>query len=376
MTSGAKEFAIEKRSPENSLVGAKAYEILLRQRLSHGDRIDGREEQEIGLPKFGDFSEQWYNTYVMTNNKLSEQRCKRFTLNTHLIPFFGTKRLDQITSQQVEEYKASRVQMGLKPKTINNHLTILGKCLRTAQEWIDEKLPCPRIRFLKVPPQPYDTLSAEECQLLLNTIDKPRWWRMVLLALQTGMRIGELIGLQWLDIDFGAKTLTVRHSVVRGVIGTTKSNRERHIPLASQMCQLLGQMERLSCFVFSDVPSKPLDYNYARDVLQSYCKKAGLRTIGWHTMRHTFASQLASQGVPLQAVQGLLGHSEIKMTMRYAHLAPSALREAIQVFEIPTDKNFGHQVGNTIKPFTTPVIQKAPSIGLIRENFIGAGNGN
>ena len=61
------------------------------------------------------------------------------------------------------------------------------------------------------------------------------------------------------------------------------------------------------------------------------------------------------------------------MTQRYAHLAPSALRKAIQVFEIPTEKSFGHQVGTEVKQLTTPIIEKAPPIGLIRENFIGAG---
>jgi len=76
------------------------------------------------------------------------------------------------------------------------------------------------------------------------------------------------------------------------------------------------------------------------------CNKAGLRTIGWHKLRHTFASQLVAAGVSLKATQELLGHSDVRMTLRYAHLAPSALRSAVEVLENPQPISIGQQVVN------------------------------
>jgi site-specific recombinase XerD len=76
------------------------------------------------------------------------------------------------------------------------------------------------------------------------------------------------------------------------------------------------------------------------------CKKAGLRMIGWHVLRHTFASHLAMRGVPLKAVQELLGHATIEMTMRYAHLAPTVKREAVAQLDLPASEGFGQLMGN------------------------------
>ncbi len=101
-------------------------------------------------------------------------------------------------------------------------------------------------------------------------------------------------------------------------------------------------------YVFLDTDGKPFDSQRFIRRLARVCKKAGLRKIGWHTLRHTFASHLAMKGVPLNVVQTLMGHTTIATTMRYAHLAPSTLRTAIEMLspEWAPNADFWQQVGN------------------------------
>ncbi|MBI1805090.1 MAG: site-specific integrase [Ignavibacteriae bacterium] len=337
-----------KRSPENSQAGAKAYELLLRQRLARGEPIDGRtEDQSPPEPSFREFSEKWYKTYVLTNNKYSTQTGKRSVLNVHLVPFFANMKLKEISSMHIEQFKAAKLEVGLAPLSINGQLLILGKCLRCAQEWGElEKVP--KIKALKVPPQKFDFFSREESDRLLSAIADPMWYGMVLLAIRTGLRVGEIMGLEWSDVDIAAGKLAVRKSIVRGIVSSPKNNRERYLPLTPQLCNALSKIPRSNGLLFQTKNGNPLRYHRLRKTLARFCKRAGLRTIGWHRLRHTFASQLVGSGVSLKATQELLGHSDIRMTMRYAHLAPSALREAVLVLDQPVLEGVGQPVGNAL----------------------------
>jgi integrase len=293
---------------------------------------------------------------VRTNNKLSEQKTKEGILEKHLLPFFGDMEIEKISGMHIERYKAAKRADGLVEKTVNNHLTVLGKCLRTAQEWgIVEKLP--KITNLKVPPVRFDFLSPEEVDLLLGDTREPFWTVMVRLAVRTGMRRGELMGLDWSDVDLERGIVTVRRSLVCGQLSTPKNNRTRYIPLTHDAWEMLATRSKSQGLVFERPDGRPLDKSVAGPAIERMCKRVGLRLIGWHTLRHTFASQLAVRGVPLPVIKDLLGHSSITMTMRYAHIAPSSLRDAIAVLEpsapVPfldsKKKLFGHQVGTEQK---------------------------
>lgn len=339
------------RSPENSKAGAQAFEAVLRQKLAKGEPIEKERtrEKEMTLEKF---SAQWFQLYVVVHNKPSEQRNKRLALDKHLLPFFGKMPLGAIGVADIERFKLAKLQENLKAKTINNYLCTLSRCLGSAVDWelLDHK---PRIKLLKVEPQPSDYLSHEESIKLVESCDEPMWKQMILLALHTGMRLGELFGLEWSDISFEQKTLTVRQSIVRGHIGTPKSNKIRYIPLTEEVCRLLYEGRGQSGLVFHREDGNPLSHHIAERALDRARKKADLRHIGWHKLRHTFASHLAMEGVSMRAIQELLGHSTIVMTQRYAHLSPSALRDAIVILERRHEKavtdNFGQPVGNIEK---------------------------
>jgi integrase len=338
-----------KRSPDNSRAGALAYEAVLRQRLARGEQItpgSGEPEKE---QLFSQFAEKWFDEYVVPNNKHSEQRSKRYVLNATLIPFFGKMPVGKITAYHTEQLKGELLKRGVSNKTIKNYLTVLNKCLHTAYEWLQLEGAPPKIKWPKCNPMRTDFLSPDECQLLLNSTDG-LIREMILTALRTGMRQGEIKGLQWSSVDWENRSVTVRHSRddrMRMLVAP-KSNRERHIPLDVDVYEMLFRRKRETSHVFLDADKEPLDYHRMERRLTKACAAAGLRRIGWHTLRHTFASQLVAKGVPMTAVQQLMGHSNITTTMRYAHLAPSTLRAAVDMLNPKnlTNADYGQPVVN------------------------------
>ncbi len=157
---------------------------------------------------------------------------------------------------------------------------------------------------------------------------------MILIASQTGLRFCELIALQWDDLDFNTRRVSVRRAEVRGHIGTPKNNRIRHIPMTHRVHETLQRIVPDSPLVFHR-QGRSIRYTQALDQLKEACRHAGIRPISWHVLRHTFASELARLGVPLQNTKELLGHATITMTLRYAHLGPDTLKQSIAVLDHP-----------------------------------------
>jgi integrase len=335
-----------KRSPDNSHAGARAYETTLRSKLAKGEPIDidWKKEKEK-IQSFEEFAWTWFEIYVKNNNKISEVKSKESILKAHLVPFFGKTPINGISSLKIEQYKAKKLAEGLSAKTVNNHLTVLNKCLKIANSWF-ELDNVPVIKWLKVPPQKYDFLSPGEGQSLLDHA-QGIWREMILLAMKTGLRYGELRALDWSDINWNTRTLTVRRSFCRNVMGSTKSNKERHIPLTGEVCRALSRRSQDHGLIFSGEGKRPLSNKVLYESLRAVCRKAQLRQIGWHTLRHTFASHLAMAGASMKAIQELMGHSDIKTTLRYAHLTPSILRNTVELLEPEgLTQNFGQPAVN------------------------------
>jgi integrase len=244
-----KHTRYRKRSPENTRLGAVAYEMLLRQRLARGESID-RELVEHD-PTFEQFAWQWFDDYVRSNNKYSEQVGKKCILSKSLIPFFGSMPIGKIGAHDIERYKAQRVQEGLTNKTIRNHLTVLNKCISTAYEWLQLEGAPPKVKWPKCAPPHIDYLSPEECELLLSHANGVMH-EMVMTALRTGMRQGEIRALQWSSIDWLNRSIAVRHSWDnhRKELVPPKSNRIRHIPLDIDVCAMLHRRKKETGYVF------------------------------------------------------------------------------------------------------------------------------
>jgi integrase len=350
-----------KCSPENSQTGAKAYEALLRQKLSRGEPIIEVQKEIKTIPTFKEFSNKWFIVYVKTNNKYSEILNKESLLRVHLNPFFGQKPLNKISNLDIENYKVQQLQSGQSNKSVNNHLIVLNKCLNTAQEWgIIESTP--KIKLLKVQPQKFDFLSTDECQLLLDNCDG-LLKEMVLVALKTGLRFGELIALEWTDVDFKNNIATIQRSIARGRLGSPKSNKIRYVPLLNDVSEVLKRRAVNNGFVFSKYDNKHLGPMLCLRWLHQACKRAGLRKIGWHTLRHTFASHLAQNGVSIILIKELLGHADIKTTMRYSHLTSQAIRGAISTLEFKS----GDIVETISKPTVKETVNLFPVVSEISQ---------
>jgi integrase len=186
---------------------------------------------------------------------------------------------------------------------------------------------------MKAPKPPFDFLTFDEADRFADAAEG-QWRVMVVVALNTGLRRGELLALRWENVDLVAGRLLVRRNVWRKVVGTPKSGRTREVPLNDRALQALrGHRHLRGPLVFCEEDGSQLSAQMAEAAITRTSKRAGLRKIGWHTARHTFASHLVMKGVPLKAVQELLGHATIEMTMRYAHLSPDVRKDAVKVLD-------------------------------------------
>lgn len=333
---------VVRRSPVNTRAGAEAYEATLRWRLARGLPLDIQEDSSESSKTFGEFAEQWFDCYVRANNKPSEQQAKRRALDNHILPMMGHFQLSRVSVAAIEDYKIKKVAAGLSNKTINNHLAMVSTCLREAVDW-GELENAPRIRRLKVSTPEVRFLDPTEIKALLISTSEPFWDVMVATALHTGLRRGELMGLQWKDIDNSRRIVTVRRSALEGHVTTPKSNKHRHVPVGAVVVDLLSEHPRRCKWVFPREDGRLLSGSVARAGLARKCRRAGVEPIGWHTLRHTFASYLAMEGESLWRIQQLLGHSSITTTERYAHLLPNTLHSAVERL---SEAYGGQQVGN------------------------------
>lgn len=333
------------RSPDDSRPGAAAYEALLRSRLSRGDSAIPKPE----VPTLNAFAPQWFETWVRPNNKPSEIYRKEHTLRNHILPAFGQRRLDDILAYDIERFKGAKLAVGCSNQTVNNQINVLTRCLRSAVEW-NIISAVPRIRRLRVESERLDFLTDDECQQLLVAFADERWRAMALLALRTGMRLGELLALQWQDVDLANRQLEVRRSLSLGIVVLPKSNKARRIPLTRDALQTLASLQQGASTdpVFGEPGGGRYAHHAAAWRLRAAVRRSGLRHIGWHTLRHTFASQLAIRGTSMRVIQVLLGHASVKTTEQYAHLSREAIDGALRSLS-SLDTNFGHPVGNNLQ---------------------------
>jgi len=234
---------------------------------------------------FEDYAKDFLKTYAVANNKHSEVVTKESILRVHLIPAFGQYQLEEIGPAVIERYKAAKLSNGLKPKTINNHLAVLRKALIVAMEW-GLLQAAPKVKQMKVAPPDFDFLDHEEADRLVAAADGD-FQVMIITGCKTGLRLGEMRALRWEDVDLTARRLMVRRSVSRGRIGTPKSNRVRELPLCATVITALKAHRHLRGeLVFCQDDGRMFTRSETYGGLQRACRLAGLRRIGWHTLRH------------------------------------------------------------------------------------------
>jgi integrase len=312
-----------KRSPLNTKQGAQEYEATLRGRLARGLPLGDDHRGEI---IFEDFHRRYIRDHAEVYNKPTVVEKKIRMAAYHLFPVFGRKKLNAINAKAIAVFQRSLKQRGLAHKTINNIVGELQRVLRVAVEW-GELDRVHRVKRLRVAKPPTVFLTVDEVRRLLS--DRSEWRDVVLLAVFTGLRFGEVRALHWEDIDLERGMLTVSRNYVGGHFMPPKNYKNRHIPLSGELLALLRANAQPGGLVFEREQGGPLSQHAATAALTRMCKRRGVKHIGWHALRHTFASHLVMRGVPMRTVQSLLGHSSIQMTERYTHLSPESGLQAI-----------------------------------------------
>jgi len=316
-------------SPVNTRKGAISYEQKVRQEIAAGT---WRKAEPTTLRAFVKDFVAW----AKANTELSTWEHYESICDLHLAPHFGRSQLAAIDTAALESYKAAKLAAGLSRKTINNHLGVLSKMLSLAVEWHKLRA-APRFvpfRLQRIQDQDFRWLTRAEADRLVGAA-WGYWGAMITVALHTGLRMGEIQALRWEDVDAKGRKLTVRQSWYGGAFKAPKSGKPRTIPLNAASVEALERhTRRLHCdLVFCTRRGTVIDKPDLERGLGRVCAAAKVERIGWHVMRHTFASWLVQAGVPLTVVRDLLGHSSIRMTERYAHLAPAMHADAVAMLD-------------------------------------------
>ncbi len=299
------------------------------------------------MPTVKAYLEDWLETYAKIHCKPSTYRGYARAIGKHLIPAFGQCLLHQLKREEVKRLIARLSKEGMSKGTIQNCLVPLKAAYNVAiEDGLVTFNPASRLgRLLKGSGdkrQHLQPLTTGEVVTLLKTAkdDYPHLFPVLLCAARTGLRMGELIGLQWGDIDFNGGFLEVRRAVVMRKETTTKSHKIRRVDMSRQLQEELRRLKEIrqleamnsgtemALWVFLSPEGQRWDDRNLRRTWYRCLEKAEIRTVRFHDLRHSFVSLLINQGAHPKYIQEQAGHSSIQVTMdTYGHLFPSQNRE-------------------------------------------------
>ncbi len=308
--------------------------------ILHGHEEEEKaSEQAPEMPTLAAFCQQFMAEYVIANRlKPSTVENKRTIMQRYLIPALGERPLDAISEVDVQRLKARFADQA--PSSVNNILTLLSTILRVAAEWgVIESVP--RIRKLKKGPQRFDFYEDGDYERLVSAarVAGLQTYLVVLLGGDAGLRAGEIMALRLPHCDLRRGLLSIEENDWKGRVGQPKSNRSRKVGMTERLRAALREVAELR----DDPQARVIlraDGSWATKRVIDHCvyraqRGAELPRKGPHILRHTFCSRLAARGASPKAIQELAGHVHSSTTDRYMHLAPSALKTAIGLLEVP-----------------------------------------
>ena len=301
-------------------------------------------EEEKPIPTFKEYAVSWIRTTVPATCKNSTVTDYQDLLRLHTLPVFGDLRLVDITRGKVKDFLLGKINQGYAKSTVNHMKnTISGVLNKALDDEVISANPALNLgkNFLKEKngQKTIHPLLKEELKLLLDTVEVyfPEHYPLFLMLARTGMRIGEALALQWDDIDFASPFIDVKRGFVRRRISTPKNGKSRPVDMSLQLAQALKVHELESkkkgfALGLGDLPEYVFTYengglidkdNWRGRVFYKALKKAGLRRIRIHDLRHTYATLRISKGDNIQDVSNQLGHSSTKLTLDvYSHWVP------------------------------------------------------
>jgi integrase len=272
----------------------------------------------------------WEKYLPLAKEQKKSWKDDEWNYNRHLQPRFGAKPLENISVLDIERMKlelkkgTNKNGKPFAPATIKHQIVLLRRLFNLAIKWRIYNGPNPvsSVELPKLDNMKTEYLSDDEIERLRNVLDS---WpcqctaSLIKFALLTGLRRGEFFRLEWSDIDFEHRLITL----------TPKGGKTQTIPISGEAIAVLTQLDRVSDYVFPNIDGSPR--KSIRDTWESIKTKAQLPVdFRFHGLRHSWASRMISNGVDLAVVQTLMTHKHASTTERYAHLMPSALKRAAE----------------------------------------------
>jgi len=355
-------FINHKRTRKAVKVGSRETAKAAAKKIEEG-LVTGKLKIGVSTVTFGEYAKKWMEGHVASNLKESSQRGYRGILDTHILPKFRRRLLVEITREEIKELCFEKMRTGrVKPKKVDDETvdatlsprsvsyitrTLSAIFTHAMEDGIITANPAARPgRFLKTGDRrdKIDFLTPKEGRALLDAARAhyPRAFPLLLMAMRTGLRQGEIIALQWGDIDWKGKFFEVRRSNYMGNLTTPKSGKGRRVDMSDQLAAALTDHKRIiaaealkagrafPAWVFPSHEGTPLESGNVRRSLSLCLKKAGMRHLRFHDLRHSFASYLIANGESLAYVRDQMGHASIQITVdTYGHLIPGANRQAV-----------------------------------------------
>jgi integrase len=340
--------SLQRAFPATSVSDAREAARMLLGKIANGEdpAATARKKRRATLT-LTEFIDERYRDWLAANTQTADATEKR--IRAAFKEDLG-RPLVEFSAWIIEKWRSARLKSGKAPATVNRDLAALGSLFSRALEWgLIDVHPLAVVKQLQEPDGRVRWLSDDEEDRLRAALDareareraarvNANDWRaarnyellpllddatyidhlkpMVLLSLNTGLRQGETLKLRWDAVDLDRAILTVRGA-------TAKSRRIRHVPLNDEAHAALMQWRAQTPgeFVFPGRTGSPV--TEIKTAWGNLLDRAGVTEFTWHDMRHHFASKLAMAGVDLNVIRELLGHADLNMTIRYAHLAPA-----------------------------------------------------
>ncbi len=337
------EYRERVKAPVSTLSAARRWgEQRERELFAQGKRaleekeVEEQQERARHIPTVEEFIPRFIEEHCRADRlKRSTIAANVQVLTRRIAPRIGKKRLCDVTNTDIQRMKAELADKS--PKTVNNALCSLNVMLKKAVEWgVLDVMPC-TVRLLRVAHDERAFYDFDDYELLLEAAKQadPRIHLAILLAGDAGLRMGEVIALEWCRVSFARGVLVVAKSEWRGQVTLPKGGRNREVKLTQRLLKALKAHRHLrgERVLLLDDGS-----GFNRETFRKWTmrveRKANLPPTGrFHLFRHTFCAHLAMRGAPTKAIQELAGHADLTTTMRYMHLSPVARDGAIALLD-------------------------------------------
>lgn len=297
------------------------------------DNVEKKKKQHLGnstnIYKFS----QEYKKYIKITFSSKYLNSVNISFK-HLIKYFGeNKNLDEITVKEIEEFKYHI--MNSAPKGFVVYMRTLKAALNIAIEWkYILSNPFVKVKFKKGQKKKPIFITRDDLEKILIQTENKKMKDIFIFAFNTGCRLGEITRLRWQNIDLRKNIIIIGDNLF-----TTKNEKQRIIPISKELLPILKELgkktKKAQNFVFGKTNTFPFHNDYVSRNFKKACRKAKMKDeIHFHTLRHSFASNLAIKGVPIIVIKELLGHSSITTTEIYSHTNIEALQNAVKKLKV------------------------------------------